>query len=115
MHETALVSALLLRVEREAAAHGARRVHRVEVELGELAGVEGELLRSAWEVYRLTTCCEDAELVLDPTPARWECPRCGTATPRGGFLQCPACNVPARLTGGGDVMLRRIEMEVPDV
>jgi len=114
MHETALVSALLLRVEREAAARGSRRVHRVEIDLGALAGVEGDQLRSAWDVYRLETCCADAELLLTAEPARWECPRCGGA-PRDGFLQCPTCNVPAKLVAGGDVMLRRIEMEVPDV
>jgi hydrogenase nickel incorporation protein HypA/HybF len=115
MHETALVSALLARVEREAEARGAQRVHRVEIALGRLAGVEGELFRSAWDMFRLTTCCADAELVIDAEEARWQCPRCGDETGPGGPLRCPTCNVPARLVAGGDVMLRRIEMEVRDV
>jgi hydrogenase nickel incorporation protein HypA/HybF len=112
MHEAALVTALLGRVEAEATARDASRVRRVEVGLGELAGVEGELLRAAWEVFRARTRCADAELVLAAEPARWQCPRCDGPVARHGFLQCPTCGVPARLVAGGDVMLLRIEMEV---
>lgn len=114
MHEGSLVSALLARVEQEAARHGAQRVERVEVELGELAGVEGELLARAWEAFRQGTCCAGAELVLTTTSARWQCPRCGTALDHG-LLRCPACAVPARLTGGDGLLLTRIAMEIPDV
>ena len=114
MHEASLVSALLARVEREAAPRHAH-VRRVEIDLGELAGVEADLFASAWEVFRIDTCCDAAELVIAREAARWQCPRCGGETAPGGFLRCPTCNVPAKLVAGGDVMLRRIEMEVSDV
>ena len=115
MHEASLISALLARVEQEAATRGARRVHQVEITLGELAGVERDLLVTAWEAFRIHTCCDGAPLLVESEAARWQCPRCGTDTPSGGFLRCPTCNVPARLAAGGDIMLRRIEMEVSDV
>lgn len=114
MHEATLVSALLARVEAEVARHPGARVRRVEVALGELAGVEGEQLASAWELFRAGTCCAGAELALSATPARWQCPRCGGILP-AAILRCPACAVPARLASGGDVVLTRLEMEVDDV
>jgi hydrogenase nickel incorporation protein HypA/HybF len=115
MHEASLVTALLARVEREAAARGARRVHRVEIALGELAGVERDLLVAAWEAFRTKTCCDGAPLAVEAEAARWQCPRCGAAIAPGGFLRCLPCNLPARLVAGGDVLLQRIEMEVSDV
>ena len=48
MHEYSIVAALLDRVDREARAHGAERVQRLHLRIGELSGVEVELLRTAW-------------------------------------------------------------------
>jgi len=45
--------------------------------------------------------------------AQWECPACGRAIGRGDLLSCPICAVPARLAQGDEIMLDRIEMEVP--
>jgi hydrogenase nickel incorporation protein HypA/HybF len=115
MHEATLVSALLSRVEAEAARRGATAVRRVEVTLGELAGVVPEQLTAAWEAFRAGTCCEQAELLLDSEAARWECPRCGAGLPPRSLLRCPTCAVPARLAAGDGVVLSRLEMEVPDV
>ena len=114
MHEASLVSALLARVEAAARAHGATVVRQVDVTLGELAGVEPELLLRAWEVFRQGTICDSAELVLAREPARWECPRCGAPPPRDGYLRCAACGLPARLAAGGDLVLARLTMEAMD-
>jgi hydrogenase nickel incorporation protein HypA/HybF len=115
MHEASLVTALLARVEQEARKRGARRVHRVEIALGELAGVECELLVTAWEAFRTNTCCDGAPLLVEREAAQWQCPRCGGPTGEDGYLRCPTCNLPARLVKGGDILLQRIEMEVSDV
>ena len=115
MHEASLVSALLARVEAEAARRGATVVRRVEVTLGALAGVEPEQLCAAWDAFRLGTRCATAELTLEAEAARWDCPRCGESLPPHSILRCPACAVPARLAAGDGVTLSRIEMEVPDV
>lgn len=115
MHEASLVSALLARVESEAARRGAIAVRRVEVTLGELAGVEPDQLTAAWEAFRAGTRCAAAELLLAAEAARWDCPRCGTPLPAGSILRCPTCAVPARLAAGDGLTLSRIEMEVPDV
>lgn len=111
MHEYSIVQALLERVEHQARTHHASRVRRVRVAIGELAGVEVELLRTAYETIRRRTSCEEAALEVRRVDARWECGGCGTAIARGAALRCPACGRPARLASGDEIMLEQIEME----
>ena len=112
MHEYSIVQALLQRVDDEVAAHGATRVHAVRVRIGELAGVEIDLLRTAYETIRRGTVCEAAPLDIARVDARWECPRCATRIVRGRALQCETCGAAARLTSGDEIVLDRLEMEV---
>jgi len=111
MHEYSIVQALLERVDQEARAHGASRVHRVRVSIGELAGVEIDLLRTAYDTIRHRTICEDAALDVRQVEARWECRHCRGAIARGAPLRCPVCAQPARLASGDEIMLDQIEME----
>jgi hydrogenase nickel incorporation protein HypA/HybF len=115
MHEYSIVASLVDRVGAETARHAGARVKRVHVQIGELAGVETGLLATAFEIFRARTVCEEAELVIEAVEARWSCPRCGVAIARGERLVCPACALPARLSDGDEILLSRIEMEVPDV
>lgn len=113
MHEYSIVQALIERVDAEARARRASVVHRLSVRIGELSGVEVDLLTTAYETFRERTICERAELDLQFVPARWACPDCGSGIGRGDVLMCPSCAVPARLVQGDEIMLDRIEMEVP--
>jgi hydrogenase nickel incorporation protein HypA/HybF len=117
MHEYSIVQSL---VDSVAVAVGAREasvhrpiVHRVDVAIGELAGVDCALLTTAFEVFRAGTICENAALQIERVAALWECPTCRAVIIRGGFLRCPACNEPARLAAGDEIFLQRIELEVP--
>ena len=113
MHEYSIVQALMERVESEARARRATAVHRLSVRIGELSGVEVRLLTAAYETFRERTICDGADLDVQMVEARWECPACGRAIGRGDLLSCPTCAVPARLAQGDEIMLDRIEMEVP--
>jgi hydrogenase nickel incorporation protein HypA/HybF len=115
MHEYSIVSALIDRVQREVDARPGAIVHRLHVRIGGLAGVELELLRTAFETVRERGVCGGAELVLALVPAVWQCPRCDRPIAPGAILRCPGCDRPARLSAGDEIMLERIEMEVPDV
>jgi hydrogenase nickel incorporation protein HypA/HybF len=86
-------------------------VHSVRVSIGELAGVEIELLRTAYDTIRHRTLCHDAHLEVRRVEARWECPACRTPIARGAALSCAACGRPARLASGDEIMLDRIDME----
>jgi len=112
MHEYSIVQSL---VDSVTAAVGNRQatVYRVDVAIGELAGVDCGLLATAFEVFRDGTLCERAALTIDRIPARWECSRCGGEVARGAFLRCTLCEAPARLAAGDEIVLQRIELEVP--
>jgi hydrogenase nickel incorporation protein HypA/HybF len=113
VHEYSIVQALVERVAREAHARQATAVHRLTIRIGELSGVEVELLSTAYATFRERTICAHAALDVQTVPARWACSRCGDAIGRGEVLQCAACGAPARLVEGHEIMLDRIEMEVP--
>ena len=113
MHEYSIVEALLVRVDAEARARGATAVHRLTVRIGELSGVEIELLASAFATFRDRTVCAHAALDNMPIAAVWTSSVCSGQIERGSILRCAACGVPARLSQGDEIVLDRIEMEVP--
>ena len=117
MHEYSIVQSLVDSVEKACCGTDtpAGAVHRIEVKIGDLSGVDCELLATAFEVFRAGTICERATMTIDRTPARWTCPKCNAEIPRGNALRCAACNEPARLDSGDEIILQRIEVEVPDV
>lgn len=111
MHEYGLVSGILRRVEEEAQRHGAHRVHRIFVSVGELAGVDPELLVRAYDTFRERTVCAAADLEVRTVRARWACKRCQAPLERGAILAC-ACGGRAQLLEGDDLILDRIELDV---
>jgi hydrogenase nickel incorporation protein HypA/HybF len=112
LHEYSIASSLLRLAEEHAQKHGAARVLRLEICVGELSGVEVPLLETAWGIVRERSVCEAAELSVRTPAARWECPSCGEPVARGLALRCTRCELPARLAEGGEMVLERIEMEV---
>ncbi len=102
------------RVEDEARRRSATRIHALKVSLGELAGVDPELFKTAFETFRAGTLCAETALELVAVPARWECPSCGKAFEKGAVLRCEPCGAPARLSERSDaLLLESIDMEVP--
>jgi hydrogenase nickel incorporation protein HypA/HybF len=115
MHEYSIASELLDRVEVEVRRHPRAEVLCIRVRVGELSGVDGELLRSAWLLTSEGTPCARARLELATDPVRWSCPRCTSDIESGAALRCSRCGVPARLASGDALVLERIEMEVGHV
>ncbi|HTO77207.1 MAG TPA: hydrogenase maturation nickel metallochaperone HypA [Thermoanaerobaculia bacterium] len=112
MHEYSIVGALIESIERLARERRACSVRGVFVSIGELSGVEPDLLATAYETFRERTICETAKLTILPVVARWDCPECRQTIARGAILECPQCRRPARLAAGDEIVLERIEMEV---
>ena len=112
MHEYSLVCAMVDRVLSEARARNAVAVHRLAVRIGSVCGVEPELFASAFTLVR-QGLLENAALEIRRAEAQWACPSCGGAIATGGPLRCPACDAPARLVSGDELLLEQIEMEVP--
>jgi hydrogenase nickel incorporation protein HypA/HybF len=113
MHEHSLVEAIMERVVAEASARNALSVHRVSVRVGALAGVEPELLVTAFEIWREGTVCSGAVLDVVRVQAEWVCVSCRLGVPDGEALACLLCGGNVRLAAGDELLLDRIEMEVP--
>ena len=104
MHETGLAVDVL----RTCAAHvpASARLTRVRLAIGELAAVEPELLRFAWQATTAGTPHAGAELVVDWRPARQTCGACGEVAERaaGTWLRlCPRCGRPLHVEGGDEL------------
>jgi len=112
MHEYSLVSAMVDRIQKEARARDAVAVHRLGVCIGSLSGVEPERFASAFTLVR-QGLLEKAVLEIRRSEASWACPTCQAPIAAGAALRCAACDVPARLVAGDEILLEQIEMEVP--
>jgi len=115
VHEWSIVQTLLARVDDEVRARGATQVHRLRVRLGALSGVEPALLAAAYDTFRAGTVCAEASLDIVTADARWSCRRCEVDVTTGSVLVCPRCQSRTDLAAGDEIVLERIEMEVPDV
>jgi hydrogenase nickel incorporation protein HypA/HybF len=72
MHEYSLVQAMFDQIGAAMQTHGAVAVRRVRVRIGARAGVEPELFRTAYDVFRIKTFCADAPLEIVATGANDE-------------------------------------------
>lgn len=113
MHEYSLVQAMFDQIEATARGHEARRVTRVRVRIGAAAGVDVTLFRTAYDTFRVCTICDSAPLDVDEVPARWTCPAGHGDIVPGRPLACVTCGRPARLAEGDEIVLDRLELEVP--
>jgi hydrogenase nickel incorporation protein HypA/HybF len=112
MHEYSIVQELVDRVEAVARTRGACAVERLELSIGEVAGVDVGLLETAYDTYRPGTLCESATLQVRVVPVRWACRTCGGSIEKGRALGCTACGGLATLVQGDEIVLERIELEV---
>jgi hydrogenase nickel incorporation protein HypA/HybF len=115
VHEYSVVQSLMAHVEAHARQHHAVAVRRVFVRIGELSGVEPDLLQTAYDLIKERSLCAEAPLEISSVEARWECRECGRPVARGLVLRCETCGLPARLVAGDEIMLDRVELEVGDV
>ncbi|MEV7520313.1 hydrogenase maturation nickel metallochaperone HypA [Streptomyces sp. NPDC091371] len=92
MHEMSIAMAVVGQVE-EAAPGGASVAGRVELQIGELAGVVPDSLAFCFELACAGTVLEGAELVIRSVPARARCGACAGDWDVGmpPELCCPAC------------------------
>ena len=115
VHEVSLVHALFDQIGQAIAPHPSEAVRVVAVRIGELAGVDPELFRPAFDGTRDERGYGAAALTVVAEPAAWTCRECGAEVGPGGPLRCASCGGDARLAAGGDLMLDRVELEVVDV
>lgn len=115
MHELSIAESLLELCRRRLLA-GQRLVH-VRIEVGELAAVEPQLLRSAWTAVVAGTAHAAAVLQIEWRPAEQHCVACGVVAERqpGSWLRlCPHCRQPLAVRGGAELDLIAVAAAAPN-
>ncbi|MDD2769638.1 MAG: hydrogenase maturation nickel metallochaperone HypA [Methylococcus sp.] len=106
---------LIDQVEAIARTHNAERVETIVLQIGSLAGVEPSLLENAFEIARLGTVAEHAELRTERVEPRIRCQVCSHEADAGpSDLRCPACGgTDTALIAGEEMILARVELLQP--
>ncbi len=112
MHELAICQSVLRQVLAVAASHNARHIGRITLRIGPLAGVEPDLLRSAFPLVAAGTSCEGAMIEIEATPVEVRCRICAAiSNARPNRLLCESCGTwRVTLVSGDEMLLARIEM-----
>ena len=116
MHETGVCRHIVDTVEQYALAGHAKRVTRVNLELGEVHDIVPEILAGAFEWMCRGTVAQGCELVIERVPFSVRCQGCGTVY-RIDYLDestwdCPACRErDYRLHTGREFAIKSIEVE----
>ncbi len=114
MHEMGIAVEIYRACRQAAPGNGSGRIETVTVAVGELAAVEPELLRFAWEAATAEGPDAGAELAVRWCAARQECPACGETKDRseGSWLRiCPDCGNPLVVSGGDELDIEQIVFE----
>jgi hydrogenase nickel incorporation protein HypA/HybF len=93
MHELGLMENALAIALDYATREQASRIHQIALRVGDLAGVETDALRFAFDVVTQGTIAEDAQLRIESCPTRCYCDRCQTEfQPIEIGYECPTCH-----------------------
>lgn len=115
MHEMSIAMAVVDQVAEAAQAGAARSVSRVELEIGELAGVVPDALAFSFELARTGTPLDGAELVTRSVAARARCAPCAGEWAVGmpPDLSCPGCGngTAVELLTGRELRILRVVWE----
>lgn len=113
MHELSLMEGVMEIVQDAQAQHGFRKVARIVLEIGDLAGVEREALEFCWEVVAKDTAAEGAALELIDVPAAAWCGPCAAEMPVQSRIDlCPRCGgVLERILRGLDLQVKTLDVE----
>ena len=93
MHELSVAMGIVRIAEEETARARAKEVQLIELEIGDLAGVELDSLEYVWEAAVMGTVLEKAKRKIIKVPGLGKCLDCGLEYP---ILQhydpCPECH-----------------------
>ncbi len=128
MHELSVMSQVADSIIRLAEERQAIKVEKVHIQVGDLTFLVADQLQFAWEIYTkdLGPPLEGAVLTLESIQARGSCPVCRYSGPlkvvefpeshfSTPVLDCPECGEVVEVTEGRDLIIRDIQLQVPDV
>ncbi len=93
MHELSIVMSIVDLAEEQVKKNHARKVDRIELDIGTMAGVEFSALEFAWSAGVKNTVLESAERQINHIEGRARCMLCDKEFPvTEPFQPCPVCN-----------------------
>jgi len=93
MHELSIALGIVKIAEDETAKAKAKKVTKIELEIGVLAGVEIDSLNFVWESAVKSTVLENAEKQINIIEAKGKCIDCETEFSMKNIYDiCPKCN-----------------------
>ena len=115
MHEVSIISGIVQTALETAEQHGAARVARVSVVLGNSTHVTEEALRFHFEILSKGTAAEHSEVIVRTENGSVTCWDCGGQNPAMTEPVCPACgSVRIELTGGDQCYVESIDIDEVD-
>jgi len=109
VHELAITESLMCQVLAEAKKHGARRVTRVNLLLGEQGGVVPDCVQFYFDQLKAGTVAETAALAFRTVPLRIRCPKCGREF--GKIEEMCGCNAGGEVATGQELVIESIDIE----
>lgn len=92
MHELSIVLSILDIAEKQVKEHHAHSVEEIELEIGQLAGVEWDALDFAWEAATKNTALEHAQRSVTRIDGAAKCLECSLVfSAENLFTPCPQC------------------------
>jgi len=113
MHELSIVQSLIELCEENARANNSNSISKVAIKVGKLSNIEPELLKTAFETFKLETMCKNASLTIDIADVKIECRECSkiSTLDKNEFL-CPFCKSDNfTIIDGEDMYLMSLELE----
>jgi len=113
MHELSIIINILSIAEENARKLKAVIVHEIEVDIGELSGVEYDALEFAMHCSEKNKILEKAKLVINKIPAKARCYTCNNEFNISDFYaECPKCNsLEHDIYQGKELKIRSIKID----
>ena len=113
MHELGVTESIAAICLRHAQGNGARRVVKVNVRLGELAGIIDHYVAFYWDMVTRDTIAEGSALNFIKVPVVARCPSCEEDFAVSQYdLTCPYCGrTDSELVSGREFLVESIEIE----
>ncbi len=114
MHEFSLAVRLIEAIGQKAEEVGAVKVSLVKLRVGLATTVVPQFLSEAFNVAKLGTIAEDAELEIETDPIKLICWNCGAEFEADNFFaECQSCGgIGGKVISGDQIVIERVEFEV---
>ena len=123
MHETVIAQQVVRAVLAEMDSRGASACKSIDIDLGQLEGLNPQDLQAAFDLEAVDTVLDGAVLQVSLMPATAVCPSCQAAKPfeppHGHAHEipravCPDCGSALELRGGRGFIIRRAALVLED-